>query len=299
MKKTILIISALASLMLLSCTKVSKTVQAPKTAPVTYAGIRCSSLNIKPFPAIEPWTGYAKKMGSCFDGSTPTFVWIVGNIEGNSTQQNCIVNFPLSKKIKGVSDFPVDQNKEFLDNCDKNGYAVWLQVEPGDCDLVALASETMKRYKDHPSVKGFGVDVEWYCCGGEYDGTGKPLTDKVAKEIDVAIKKVDKRFNYFVKHWDYEWMPPTYRSDIIFVCDSQQHYSLNSMKKCFNEWGDYFAPNTVMFQIGYEADKKIWSGYDNPPKELGSILAEHAGPDQHVGIIWVDFTLKNVMKKIK
>ena len=269
-----------------------------KTAKVTWAGCRCSTYGIKPFPSAEEWDTYVTRMASEYEGSIPTFVWIVGYVSGNGDVQSCTINFPIEEKIQGVVTFPYDENEDFLTMCDEKGYSVWLQVEPGDCDVVSLAKATMERYKNHKSVKGFGVDVEWH---KTYDteGYGTKITDELAQQLDEAIKSVDPRFTLFLKHWDINWMPDEYRSDIIFVNDSQQFKSLEAMKKLFDGWARWFYPNAVLFQIGYEADYNLWRKLDNPKKDLGDYLAEDIPDDQHVGIIWVDFTLKQAMKKGK
>lgn len=269
-----------------------------KTAPVTWAGCRSSSYGIKPFPNIEEWDTYVSRMASEYEGSIPTFVWIVGEVSGNGDVQSCILNFPLEEKINLVSDFPYDSNEDFLKLCDEKGYSVWLQVEPGDCDIVALAKATMEHYKNHKSVKGFGVDVEWYKTYNT-DGYGTAIDDEMAQRLDEAVKSVDPRFTVFLKHWDSRWMPKTYRSDIVFINDSQQFSSLESMQNFFEGWADLFYPNPVMFQIGYEADQRVWRKLDNPKKDLGDALVQNVSEDQHVGIIWVDFTLKQAMKKGK
>ena len=275
-------------------------IPAEKTAAVTWAGCRRSDYGwkearFKKGPTAEEWIEYGARMGAEYEGSIPTFVWIVGSITGNEGQQRCSVNFPVGEKIEGVEDFPADMNKEFLDMCDERGYSVWLQVEPGDCDLVALAKATMEYYKDRKCVKGFGVDVEWYRTQGT-DGYGTKISDELAQQIDEAVKSVDPRFTVFLKHWDSRWMPPTYRSDIIFVNDSQYFKSLDGMKTFFTEWANHFYPNAVMFQIGYPADQGVWGKLENPKGELGALLAEDVKDDQHVGIIWVDFSLKTAMK---
>lgn len=273
-------------------------IPAEKTAPVTWAGCRRSIYGIKPQPSFEEWDNYVSRMASEYEGSIPTFVWIVGTITGNGPKQRCAVNFPVEGHVDGVDDFPLDENKEFLDMCDEKGYSVWLQVEPGDCDLVGLAKATMELYKDHKCVKGFGVDVEWYKTYNT-NGYGTKIDDELAKTLDETIKAVDPRFTLFLKHWDYGWMPPTYRSDIVFINDSQQFSSLEGMQSFFESWASRYYPNPVMFQIGYEADQRVWRKFDNPKKELGEALIEEIPDDQHVGIIWVDFTLKTVMKKGK
>ena len=275
-------------------------IPAEKTAKVTWAGLRRSDYGwkeamFKKEPTAQEWIEYGARMGAEYEGSIPTYVWIVGSITGNEGVQRCSVNFPISSNIEGVEDFPADMNKEFLDMCEERGYSVWLQVEPGDCDLVSLAKATMEFYKNYNCVKGFGVDVEWYKTQGT-NGYGTKITDELAKAIDEAVKSVDPRFTVFFKHWDARWMPPTYRSDLIFVNDSQYFKSLDSMKSFFTSWANTYYPNPVMFQIGYPADKAVWGELENPKAELGALLAEDVKDDQHVGIIWVDFSLKTAMK---
>ena len=316
MKRSFGLVSCLLILALLvvmvsmvSCKKQEKaeeyepSIPAEKTALVTWAGCRRSDYGwkeamFKREPSAEEWIEYAGRMAAEYEGSIPSFVWIVGSITGNEGAQRCSVNFPVGRKIDGVEDFPADMNKAFLDMCDEKGYAVWLQVEPGDCDLVELAKATMEYYKDHKCVKGFGVDVEWYKTQGT-NGYGTKITDELAQAIDEAVKSVSPRFTVFLKHWDSNWMPPTYRSDIIFVNDSQYFDSLDKMKSFFTAWANNYYPNAVMFQIGYPADYDVWGQHENPKGELGAILAEDVKEDQHVGIIWVDFSLKTAMQKGK
>ncbi len=278
---------------MLSC-KQSNTVRSPaKDATVEWAGLRSSTYGIKPFPSNDEWESYVQEMETFYPGSVGTFVWIVGYVTGNGKNRTCTLNFPLDTSIDGVVTFPIDENEEFLTQCDAKGYAVWLQVEPGNCDIASLAEAVMKRYAHHPSVRGFGIDVEWYYPHNT-DGYGIPITDELAQQIDTGIKKIDKRFNFFLKHWDATWMPPHYRSDIIFVNDSQGHFSLSSMKQEFDSWAKAFYPNTIMYQIGYESDKDLWKVYEKPPLDLGTYLLTDLPAKQEAGIIWVDFTLRSV-----
>jgi hypothetical protein len=62
----------------------------------------------------------------------------------------------------------------------------------------------------------------------------------------------------------------------------------------FKEFADWFYPNTVMYQIGYRADKPWWGAIPAPiPKTLGEELAGRTRQD--CGIVWVDFTLRDVV----
>ena len=53
-----------------------------------------------------------------------------------------------------------------------------------------------------------------------------------------------------------------------------------------------------MFQIGYKADRGIWGEMENPAHDLGTALLESCTTDNDIGIIWVDFTLADVIDKI-
>ena len=85
---------------------------------------------------------------------------------------------------------------------------------------------------------------------------------------------------------------------LIYVNDSQQFHSLDDVKEDFSDWAAYYAPYPVMFQIGYKADRPIWNEFDNPAKEFGEAILEACTSGNDIGIIWVDFTLCDVLKKV-
>jgi hypothetical protein len=88
-------------------------------------------------------------------------------------------------------------------------------------------------------------------------------------------------------------MPKSYRSDIIFVDDSQIFEDFDAMLEEFRSyWADYFFPNTVFFQIGYGSDKPWWQKMKNAPEIMGKRIARSV--KQSCGIFWVDFTLRDV-----
>ena len=136
MRKRILVVALVLVFLILAvaCNKAGKTeekavdygpsIPAEKTAPVTWAGLRRSIYGIKPEPSLEEWDTYLTRMASEYEGSIPTFVWIVGTITGNGAVQRCAVNYPVGQKLENVDDFPLDENKAFLDLCDEKGYSV-------------------------------------------------------------------------------------------------------------------------------------------------------------------------------
>ena len=278
---------------------------------VSWAGIRFSSYGMRQsygkdyFPNETKTTSLVKKMSSYYDDSAGTVILIVGPISsnkdksGNVVSGNCSLEFPLSKEIEYAYGDDEDAYDSYLTAFDKAGYSVWLQVEPGDADLVELATEVMSHYgPKHKCVKGFGIDVEWYKY--RYDKakdreTSSKLTDDVARKVVQAVRKINSNYTVFVKHWDERWLPSSYRDGLIFVSDSQIYESIDAMRDDFAGWAAHYAPNPVMFQIGYNADKWFWSELDNPAKDLGSYIAEGCTSGNKLGIIWVDFTLKEVL----
>lgn len=287
-RRTLLLFVALALVSLVGC--------GPSEAAsgVRWAGFRASPYGIRPFPAAEEWDRAAREMGSLYPGSTGAFVWIVGTVNGAAGTQTCMLNFPLEESVRGVVDFPVDENEGFLRRADQRGYAVWLQVEPGDADLPALAEAVMKRYRSHPSVKGFGVDVEWYRTLGT-EGFGTKVSDALARTLVERVQGAKPGSTCFLKHWDPGWMPPTAREGLVFVNDSQGHPSLEAMRAEFQTWATAFAPRPVLFQIGYEADRPLWQTFPEPVRDLGEYLTTGLPTGQEVGVVWVDFTLRSVM----
>lgn len=273
-------------------------------AKVTWAGMRVSPYGFRrdgsgstnSFPTVNEFDGYASKISSYYEGSTGTFVWIVGTVS-SSDDYSCSLNFPkpTSGVPSGVSFSDEDRNEDFLKMADEKGYSVWLQVESGFVDIVKLAKLVMKKYKDHPCVKGFGIDVEWY--KNTTDGEpGTPLDDATAQAVDEAVKSINPEYTVFVKHFEASYMPPSYRSDMIFVNDSQGFGSLYEMENEFSRWASKFSPNPIFLQIGYKADEEIWSEFSNPVAELGTALAASCPANTKLGIIWVDFTLRRALK---
>ena len=314
MNKKILIVIALimaVALALTSCED-NSTPRSVKWAGmrVSYYGIRSSFRNGKEFsfPSVSDMVGFGQKMSACYEGSVGTYLLIVGTISsdyddaGNTVNGKCSLQFPLSKTIKNARGSEDDFYEDYLTAMDKAGQAVWLQVEPGDADLVELAKEVMNHYKHHSCVKGFGIDVEWYEYrekAGDEEGDSTKLSDAAAKAVVDAVRAINPEYTVFVKHWDEDWLPPTYRDGLIFVSDSQYYDSPAQQRNDFAQWAAYYDPYPVMFQIGYAADKaSVWGNYANPAKELGQFIADGCRTSNDIGIIWVDFTLKEAMSKI-
>jgi len=222
-----------------------------------YAGFRCGGDLV-----LAYWVDVAKKMASAIPGTSPGGIWIVaGGLEAGTDDSLTVF--------------------------DDNGIKVWLQVEPYTASIDQLIDVTLGNYGHHPSVLGFGIDLEWR-------RPSSYVTDEEANRWVSKIKQYNPDFKLFLKHWLPEVMPPTVRQDIVFIDDSQDFGSggLESMVNEFERWGENFSQTTVGFQIGYESDEKWWSQLGNPPRDIGLALIENIPNCRY--IFWVNFTALKV-----
>ncbi len=271
------------------CSKESENNIKQQTKKVIYAGARASNYGIYPFPAPSRWVDMVDAIAGNFEGSIPTVIWIVGVMYGD---KDCYLFFPRpqdGKNYEHIRFHDFDYYEKYLSYFDEHNVKVFLQVEPANAEVTDLIELVLNRYKKHKCVIGFGVDVEWYREADAPDW-GVKVSDSLAKAWENKVKEINFDYKLFLKHWDYRWMPPNYRGEIIFVDDSQIFPDFDSM---FHEFIDYwskrFYPNQVCFQVGYPSDYKWWKNMDNPVKEIGQKLIDST--EQSCGIFWVDFTL--------
>jgi hypothetical protein len=258
---------------------------------VAWAGARSSSYGISPFPQPCGWGSAIKTINGYFPSSTPAAVWIVGHLSGNGVQ----LEFPKPAgggNYKNITFSASDKHESYLKYFDSHGIKVWLQVESGFADMGTLIDLVLKRYGSHPSVVGFGVDVEWFNPRGA--DLNDQVTDDLAKAWEKRVKAHNPKYTLFLKHFDQSSMPPTYRGDIVFVDDSQEFPTGEAFLAEMKVWADRYYPNPVMYQLGYGTDKAWWSKEAKPiPQSLAGRL--QAVTRQPWGIAWVDFTLRDVL----
>ncbi len=257
-----------------------------------YAGFRASRLyHIYPdhqFPPKEYWVKVGNEMANKFNNAQSAGIWIVGLYLDNG---HVSLGFPNPGGSYDDIDFAdEDLNEDYLTYFDDHDIRVWLQVEPGSVNIDTLMTLVMKRYKHHPSVIGFGIDIEWY--KADVVEEGAKVTDDVAEHWDTTLMQIDTSYSLFIKHYNTDWMPPTYRGNIFFVDDSQIFNSLQQMVNEYKDWGQTFAPNYSGFQFGYQADKHWWSEFDDPPKTIGQSIIDNV--PECKGVFWVDFTVTEI-----
>jgi hypothetical protein len=247
------------------------------------AGFRYSEYGPEYDPGPQYWQRVGQEMALRFSGSKPETVWIVSRKKGDGT----LLSFPVDDVDPLIMGSETDENEAALDLFDRHGFRVWLQAEPGHAPVEELIDIILTRYGHHPSVVGFGVDVEWLDSTDEPEG--RPVSDAEARAWLRAVRRHDPDYRLFLKHWEIGKMPPTLRDGLFFIDDSQILPSLEAMVDEFAEWGSAFAPAPVGFQYGYPSDRPWWSELDDPPAEIGRAILERV-PNAE-GLYWVDFTV--------
>lgn len=294
-KRFFLLLTVFLFFLVASCEQVQLPDNNNGDGAVKWSGVRVSSYGMNQsydgeFPDVTKMCGFADKMSSYYEGSTGAYILIVGTMSGDDT---CHLNFPFSGEYDYIEGSKYDKYEEYLTAFDKKGYSVWLQVEPGYADLETLVKLVMDRYGHHKCVKGFGIDVEWHK-PVENSDRGTKLTNTVAKKVLAKVRSYNSSYTMFVKHWMESYLPSKMEG-LIYVNDSQQFVSLEEVREDFADWAAYYAPYPVMFQIGYKADRWIWSEFSNPAKEFGQYIVDGCTSGNDIGIIWVDFTLNGVL----
>lgn len=283
---------------------------------VLYTGTRSSVYGLGDRWLLpEEWKCITDQMQDWYPSAKPTMIWIVGSLNGMGCNLEFLpaddVDTEALKEQYIYFSEPTNENhlshEEYFNYFDENGIQVYLQVEPGFADVDILIDLILEQYGDHPCVAGVGVDIEWYY--GITTDAGIPISDALAKKWDRHIKEINPEYRLFLKHYNIRFFPPSYRSDILFVNDSQGFGGLVSdVLGVYNEtlrngpgflpelqqFANAFADNDVLYQIGYDQDATWYYLLEDPVvQSLGQRLAEVT--EQNCGIIWVDFTIKDPM----
>jgi hypothetical protein len=275
-----------------------KTTPAAKPKTGLRAGLRSSPYGPKNgIPAPDYWLRSARSMASRFNGAVPALVWIVGTMEstagpGHDFTGRIKLSFPSpGGEFPDIVFSDQDANEAFFEQFDRNGYRVWLQVEPGNADMETLIKLVMDRYARHPCVIGFGVDVEWHRWSRQNDeGTG--VSDDQARSWSERVRSYHPGYQLFLKHWLESKMPPSYRQGLAFISDSQEFTSLAEMLADFTAWGSAFAASPVGFQFGYPPDGAWWRKLADPPTAIGDAIL--ARIPNTTDLYWVDFTMQEI-----
>ncbi len=255
------------------------------------AGLRASDYGISPWPSPDWWVASIDSMASRFPGSTGAMIAVVVEIDGMKGP-GCWAHFPNPDggTYPGVRFDEIDKFEPDFAAFDAAGIKVWLQVESSACDMSMLIDIVFKQYGDHASVIGFGVDDEWYL--NKSYRNGKPITDAEAQAWVEQVQTYDASYLVFLKHWLTSQMPPTYRTGLVFVDDSQGFRSFDKMMTEFAAWGQFFYPAKVGYQFGYASDRAWWSKLSDPPQAIGNGILSRV--PNTLDLFWVDFTAQEI-----
>lgn len=237
----------------------------------SYVGFRSNGED-----SVDYWVSVANRYTALIPGTVPVGQWIL----------------PEAKAM--TFDSTTDSMLTALDNA---GVKVFLQPgedvkgigDPYEYSIDDLIDGTLQNYGHHSSVIGFGIDIEmrvneWF--------EVIPITDIEATRWVNKIQGYDSDYKLFLKHFSQWVMPPTVRSGIIFIDDSQGFDSLASMVDEFKRWGSSFSQADVGFGVGYLADEWWWSQLANPPRDIAQALFQNIPNAKWV--YWVNFSVHDV-----
>jgi hypothetical protein len=233
------------------------------------------------FPEEGAYLKAIRNIHKKFPGSTPWATWTVSD---------------LSRAIPQGTTLTDNQHEAYLSLMDQHGIEVFLEVFPFKADptknlpaldAAAEINRWLSKFKHHKSVVGVGIELEYF---------GK-ATDALAATWDQTIKRHNSKYRMFLRHYNKDFMPPTYRGngDLIFICDASES-TIPELNAAFANWANHFAPTACAFQIGYPADEDGMNGSNDlgwwrlkdPVGEWGNgILPLIKDEKQDVGLIWV------------
>ena len=266
------------------------------TSDTKMVGWRSSEYGYQQEAEPSYWINTANKMSSKFPNSEPTGIWVLGVDFNDGT---CGLSFPHPEQYTNIVFSSEDKNEKYLQAFGDAGVNVWLQVEPANANVDQLIDLVLDQYKHHPSVIGFGIDIEWLE-SIEYP-EGRPVTNEEAKRWIDKVKSHNPDYKLFLKHWDVDKMPTEHYEDIVFISDSLDFPNLDALIDDFaNYWATSFPNSKVGFQIGYnfdanndyKTDRDWWSLMDDPAKEIGTAIIDNVSNLE--GIYWVDYSIKEV-----
>lgn len=273
-------------------------------APDIYAGLRRSVYGLPSKNGDDGWWvkaswEFAYKMKTDSLEVEPCIIQIISgyNLDGTTTMG---FKKPEDHELKSSS---ITFNEECeinheraLSLYDKKGVNVILQFESGNSDVLECIEIAQKAFGHHQCIIGYGIDAEWYFTKESSDNTGIPIPDNDAAKWLDKILSFNPSYTLFLKHWEPEHMPPTFRDqNLWFLSDSQMFNSEEEFMSDFNHWDSSYQNSITGYQYGYIKDKVWWKDKKNPPIDLGKRIINELPNSKF--IFWVDFTADQVNYK--
>ncbi len=241
---------------------------------------------------VDPayWVMVAQQMSAKFPGSSPGAQYIVGYIETPET--NTYMPFPAPAGYSGMPnvDFgPTGVEDDMLAAFDNAGMKIILQVEPGDANVSRLATMILNKFKNHPSVVGFGVDTEWLNSRSYKDG--RPATDSEIQSWLNAVHAVNPNYKLLIKHWLPSHLGSGHVTGVTYITDCLNLGSYQGAVDDYVNWANSFSGSEVGYQIGYEEDMNWWLPMSDPAKSLVTDIKARVPSANIYSVYWVDFAI--------
>lgn len=227
----------------------------------------------------EHWIDFAETMAGQFWQGAPGGLWTVAHVFGRRP----LLTFPGTSSDPYIDFSAQDETEAVLSRFDEAGVGVWLLIEAGDASVEELIRLVLDRYGHHPSVRGVGVDIEWFRSFSYSDG--KAVTDTEARSWRDRVRSFDAEDRLMLIHWEQSKMPPNLREGLVFLDDSQGFRSLNAMLNEFAAWGAHFTPARTAFLYGFDSDRTWWSTISDPAVEIGRRILGRV--PNAVGLFWI------------
>jgi hypothetical protein len=225
-------------------------------------------------------------------------VWAVSlDYDDGSGHDECHFLFPqptTGGPFTHMSFEDTDMNEAYLTAFDAAGQKVLLEIESGDADIPTLIDLLLTRYKQHSSVAGISIDIEWIQPSIYTDG--KAVTDAQASSWLTKIKSYNTNYMLNLVHWETNKMPPTFRdSNLIIENDGEQNGNWNTMLNDFKTWGTYFSNGNVGYMAGFDSD---WSWIKNINDPAGTIINALFSQIPNCKVVyWAGWTIPDIFHK--
>lgn len=260
--------------------------------PTVYAGWRSSAYGYQIASPPSYWVNVAKAMASKFPDSTPGGIWLVGETDGDPAT-GTLLYMPSTGSYPDIRFQGGDIAEPYLAAFDAAGVKVILQVEPMNANINTLIDIVMNRYKDHPSVIGFGVDNEWYKTCAD----GCKATSAEVISWNNKLHSINPNYILMIKHFDEAKLPTGIPADILVICDDEQNGNLATLVSEHVAMENQYPNNPYGAQIGYPSDNRIWGSMSDPAKQVGSAVQTAIG--RPISVFWVDFSITTLFPPLQ
>jgi hypothetical protein len=242
----------------------------------------------------------AKGMALKFPGSSPGGIYTVGYIDSDSSGPATAMPTQLQSTLGTMSSVHYASDNPdpevMLTAFDNAGLSIILAIEPGNADINVLATKILGKYKNHPCVKGFGIDNEWY----KTENGDVKITATAVTAFKNAILTVNPAYKVLIKHFNSSMLPAGI-SGVTYLTDACGFTAYGEALTEYKAWGNSFSGSEVAYQFGYDqmecGDNPSWwlnlaskPGYGTAAKIIADDISSSISNPIY-SIFWADFTI--------